>query len=103
MDEELWDKVDALRSIGGDIRSSRLRWYANIIADRNNGKYLKLYWSQVSCIRYRMGEHILGLGDPKSKSKSLHYFVARREGRECDFITVGIDDEIVTALCNEGQ
>ena len=50
-----------------------------------------------------MAKRMLRLRDPKSKSISLLYFVARRDDRECDFIAVGIDDQFVTALSNEGQ
>jgi len=43
---QLWRDAASIKAIGGDLRTSQLRWYIDVVTDNSDEGYLKLYVGQ---------------------------------------------------------
>ena len=96
-DEGLWDDVNALSTIKGNIFTSKMAWYGHAVTEPGNPKYKQLYTSKTICLIRRMHHYIRRLAT-KDKKGCLEVYVASQPGRQSDFFIITIRDKVITDL-----
>lgn len=103
-----WEKEAILNLQQAGEPDSNVRsagWYMDIITDKNDGDFMKLYVGQAANLYKRIQEH-------RSKfrtDKGLHYTMARQPGREMTFVVLGMyqnpqcNEDDLSMLLNFGE
>lgn len=61
--EDEWTDVDLLMSTGGELKSGKARWYANVDTDTTNPSCLKMCFGQAMVCMERIQTHVKELAE----------------------------------------
>lgn len=101
MSEGLYTDAAALTGIGGNLKSGRFSCYMNVITDKNDSNYLKVYVGKALVLLRRLTDHARRISRrivSKDPATSYHHWCTYPDSRVVNFVSFGPDPDLFEPL-----
>lgn len=61
-----------------------------------------MYGGQAFFLRFRACDHVHNMAQP-GNAGSLLYYLVTKPGHQCKLVTISLDDNMISAMCQHGE